>query len=80
MEHPLIGDLSKLNSEEVSAKISELHKKLSIATRSNNGHLCQQLRMALESYQARSRQIYDEEIKRQNDNGDALHFDKIDIS
>lgn len=50
MEHPLIGDLSKLSSEELSSTISDLHKKLGIAMRSGNAHLCNQLRMAIESY------------------------------
>jgi hypothetical protein len=50
MEHPLIGDLSELTAEELSSKISDLHKKLSIAMRSGNAHLCNQLRMAIESY------------------------------
>ena len=50
MEHPLIGALDGFTQEELSEKISDLHKKLSIATASGNGHLCNQLRMALESY------------------------------
>lgn len=50
MEHPLIGDLSTLTLEELSAKVGELQKKLSIAQRSGNGHLSDQIRMALESY------------------------------
>jgi hypothetical protein len=51
MEHPMIGDLSQLSLEELSAKINELYKKLGIAQRGGNGHLSNQLRMALESYQ-----------------------------
>lgn len=50
MEHPLIGDLNHLTVEELSAKVSDLNQKLSIAIRSGNVHLCNQLRMALESY------------------------------
>lgn len=79
MEHPLISGLDKLTQEQVSEKILDLNKKLSIATRSGNGHLCQQLRMALESYQIRNQQILEEQFKKDNDNA-ALHFDKIDIS
>lgn len=79
MEHPLVGNLDNLTQEEVQTKISELNKKLSIATRFGNGHLCQQLRMALESYQSRARHLYDEQLKKDNDDN-ALHFDKIDIS
>lgn len=50
MEHPLIGDISGLTVEELGTKVSELQKKLSIAQRSGNGHLSNQIRMALESY------------------------------
>jgi hypothetical protein len=51
MEHPLIANLDSLNVEQLQEKISELTKKLGIAMRTGNGHLCNQLRMALESYQ-----------------------------
>ena len=72
MEHPLIGDLNNLSSEELSSKISELYKKLGIATRSGNGHLCNQLRMAIESYNTKYQEKLREE---QNKNFD----DKINI-
>lgn len=51
MEHPLIGSLEEHTLEELGAKVSELSKKLSIATRSGNGQLCNQIRMAMENYQ-----------------------------
>jgi hypothetical protein len=51
MEHPLIGDLDGLSTDELGAKVSELHKKLNIASRNGNAHLCNQIRMALENYQ-----------------------------
>ena len=79
MDHPLIGNLDTLTADECQTKISELTKKLTIASRSGNGHLCQQLRMALESYQSRMRSIYDAQLKKDGENP-ALHFDKIDIS
>ena len=50
MEHPLIGDLTKLTEAELTEKIAELNQKLSIAARAGNGHLCDQIRMAIESY------------------------------
>lgn len=50
MEHPLIGDISSLTVEELGTKVSELQKKLAIAQRSGNGHLGNQIRMALETY------------------------------
>jgi hypothetical protein len=51
MEHPLIKNLNELSNQELLDKISELNKKLAIAARSGNGHMCDQIRMALESYQ-----------------------------
>ena len=51
MEHPLIKNLNQLSNQELLDKISELNKKLAIAARSGNGHMCDQIRMALESYQ-----------------------------
>ena len=51
MEHPLIGDISNINIEDLSSKINDLYHKLSIAQRGGNGYLCHQLRMAIETYQ-----------------------------
>ena len=53
MEHPLIGNLDELTVDELSTRVNELSNKLSMATRSGNGHLCNQIRMALESYQTK---------------------------
>jgi hypothetical protein len=72
MEHPLIANLDDLTAEQLQEKISELTKKLSIALRSGNGHLCNQVRMALESYQNK----YNERLR-----GSGTAFDEaIDIS
>jgi len=51
MEHPLIPNIDNLSTDELNAKVSELSKKLSIAWRLGNHHLCNQLRMAIETYQ-----------------------------
>lgn len=51
MEHPLIGDISDQTMEDLATRISDLQKKLTIAQRSGNGHLANQVRMALETYQ-----------------------------
>jgi hypothetical protein len=51
MEHPLIGNLEDLTVEDLSKKVTDLNQKLTIAMRSGNGQLCNQIRMALESYQ-----------------------------
>ena len=78
MEHPLIGDISGLTTEELSAKISELNKKLAIAGRTGNGHVCNQIRMAIESYQNLYTQRLEEQYRRQS--GDKDFSDKIDIA
>jgi uncharacterized lipoprotein YmbA len=56
MEHPLIGNLDDQTEEQLSARINELNSKLSIAARTGNAHLCNQIRMALETYQSKYRQ------------------------
>jgi hypothetical protein len=72
MEHPLIANLEDLTAEQLQEKISELNKKLSIALRTGNGYLCDQIRMALESYQNK----YNERQR-----GSSTSFDEvIDIS
>ena len=77
MEHPLIGNLDELTVDEISSKISDLNNKLSIATRSGNGHLCNQLRMALESFQNKYREKMDETYRKQS--GGRNFDNKIDI-
>jgi hypothetical protein len=73
MEHPLISNLEDLSLDQLTEKITELNKKLSYAVRTGNSHLCNQLRMALESYQ----NTYSEKSRR----GSAGVFDEvIDIS
>jgi hypothetical protein len=77
MEHPLIGSLDELTLEELGAKINELGKKLSIAARSGNGHLCNQIRMAMENYQNKYQEKLQESYKKAQ--GDANFDDKINI-
>lgn len=73
MEHPLIPNLDNLTAEQLSEKITELNKKLGIAYRSGNSYLCEQLRMAIESYQNK----YQERIR----GGGSTPFNEvIDIS
>lgn len=77
MEHPLVGNLDKLSMDELSKVINDLNKKLSIAMRTGNGHLCNQVRMAIESYQNRYRHLQEEQYREQAKN---LNFDdKIQI-
>jgi hypothetical protein len=73
MEHPLIANLDSLSEEELLIKITELNNKLNIAMRTGNAYLCNQLRMAIESYQAK----YKEKLR----GGPGTAFnDVIDIS
>lgn len=76
MEHPLIGDLGELTVEELSSRISDLNKKLSIAARTGNGHMCDQIRMAIESYNVKYQQKLQASYKQSDTNFD----DKINIS
>ena len=75
MEHPLIGNIDHLTEDELSEKIDELNRKLNMAVRSGNGHMCNQLRMAIESFQSKYQQKLQEARKGQSTNFD----DKIDI-
>ena len=77
MEHPLIGSLDELTLEELSAKINELGKKLGIAARTGNGHLCDQIRMAMTNYQNMYQQKLQESYKKAQ--GDNNFDNKINI-
>lgn len=78
MEHPLIDSLDTLTIEELGTKMGELQKKLGIAQRTGNAHLCNQIRMAIESYQNK----YNEKLQAsyKKDLADAkVDTSKIDI-
>lgn len=76
MEHPLIGNLDELTPEQLTDKINELHQKLTIAMRTGNGHICNQIRMAIESY---TNKLREKQIKAWEES--AQNFkDKINIS
>lgn len=77
MEHPLIGTLDELTLEELGAKVNELGKKLGIAARTGNGHLCNQIRMAMENYQNKYQEKLQESYKKAQ--GDNNFDDKINI-
>jgi len=77
MEHPLIGPLDEQTLEELGARINELGKKLSIAARSGNGHLCNQIRMAMENYQNMYQTKLQDSYKKAQ--GDSNFDDKINI-
>ena len=75
MEHPLISGLNELTQEQLTEKISDLNKKLIIAAQTGNGHLCNQIRMALESYNNK----YQEKLRESYANTQSF-ANKIDIS
>jgi hypothetical protein len=74
MEHPLVNNLDELSVDQLSSQISDLSRKLGIASRSGNAHLCNQIRMALESYQNK----YHEKL--QSDYAKKLAAAKIDTT
>jgi hypothetical protein len=74
MEHPLVGNLDDLSVDQLSTQISDLSRKLGIASRTGNAHLCNQIRMALESYQNK----YHEKL--QSDYAKKLAAAKIDTT
>jgi len=76
MEHPFVTNLDQLTAEQLSTKISELNNKLMIGMQSGNMHLCNQIRMALESYQNKYQQRLQETFTQTFDKDVA---DKINI-
>ncbi len=77
MEHPLIGNLDTLTVEDLSKKITDLNTKLNIAARTGNGHLCNQIRMAVESYQNKYQEKVQETYRKQIE--DSNFNSKIEI-
>jgi len=79
MEHPLIESVDSLSIDELQGRITDLNKKLAWAMRSNNTSLTGQIRMALETFQTKYREIqqalYDAAKKQGQD-----YSDRIDIS
>lgn len=79
MSHPLIENADKLSTEELTTKINDLNKKLGIAARTGNGHLCNQIRMALDTFQT----VYQDKLRQeyQKNNTDLDRYNsKIDIT
>ena len=73
MEHPLIGSLEHFTADQLLTTITELNRKLGVAQRMGNSDLCHQIRMAIESHQAK----YQEKLRKDTDNN---FNDVIDIS
>ena len=76
MQHPFIKDLDSLSTQDISEKITDLYKKLRIASSSGNACLCDQIKMALESYEIK----YQERIRQDMGDDDSTYQDNIDIS
>jgi hypothetical protein len=77
MEHPLIGNIDDLDIDQLSAKVNDLYSKLAIAQKSGNGHLANQVRMAIETFQNKYQQRLNEQFAKQNK---TVNFDdKINI-
>jgi len=77
MEHPLIGNLDDISLDDLGETVTDLNQKLSIAMRSGNGHLCNQIRMALESYQIKYQEKVQSTYRKQIE--DSNFNTKIDI-
>jgi hypothetical protein len=77
MEHPLIGNLDELTVDELGKKVTDLNQKLTMAMRSGNAHLCNQLRMAIESYQNKYQEKVQSTYRKQIE--DSNFNSKIDI-
>ena len=60
MDHPLIPNINDLTTEQLGETVVSLNKKLSIAYRLGNHDLCNQIRMAIETYQNK----YQEKIRK----------------
>ena len=68
--HPLTPDLSGLNDQDLSSKLSELQTKMNTAYRMGNAGLIHQIQMVIEDYQSelnnRQRKQLDELLKKNN--------------
>jgi hypothetical protein len=50
--HPLVSNLQDMSEQDITAKLSDLYKKMAIANRTGNGALLSQLRMVIDDYQS----------------------------
>jgi hypothetical protein len=78
MEHPLVGDISELNLEQLGEKINLLTRRLNWSRRYNQ-QMAAQLSMILEAYQNQYAIKQKEAWNRERGNGPDFS-DRIDIS
>lgn len=64
MFNPLLPDLKKLKDQEIEDKITELMKKYTIAAKSGQGMLCNQILVILESYKSEQIKRYEMNLKK----------------
>lgn len=79
MEHPLINNVEDLTTQQLQERVTDLTKKLGIAYRMGNAQLINQIKMALETFQAKLRERQQQEYDRQMGKGKDFG-DRIDIS
>lgn len=79
MEHPLITNIDHLTLDELSSKVTELTKKLSLAHRMGNAQLRAQVEMALTTYQNKLREKQQASYDAAKKSGPDFS-DKIDVS
>lgn len=79
MFNPLIPDLSKLKNDDVDNKIIELMQKYSIAARSGQGMICNQIAVILEMYKQEQSKRNQESLKKlANQNKNLDDFINVD--
>lgn len=64
MFNPLLADLSKLKNEDLELKITELMKKYTIAARSGQGAVCNQILTIIEAHKEEQQRRYAESNKK----------------
>ena len=79
MEHPLIGDINNLTIDELSARVSDLSNKLNMAAGTSNAHLCDQIRMAMETFRNKYQEKLQDSYKKEKEISHINFDDKINI-
>lgn len=64
MFNPLLPDLSTIKNEDLENKITELMKKFTIAARSGQGGVCNQISVILDCYRQEQLRRYAESAKK----------------
>lgn len=79
MYNPLVQDLSKLKTDDIDLKITELMKKYMIAARLGQSGVCEQINVIIEHYKREQQKRYQESQKKlQEKNRDLEDYINID--